>query len=129
MIIKCNDLERIYTGKLLKDPNMSTFGKNNYPKASMAIRFGRGDNDIIHVDAKFELAERCRGLKGGDIVLAVGNLASYETKEGQKRWFLDAGFIASAGSPRTETATTTEPFLGAGGFTGLEDDALNLPFD
>lgn len=71
MVIK-DGLKRLYVGKLVRDPEFSTFGSKGYPKMRTAIAYG--DEGIINVDALFQAVDAWHGLKKGDFVIVSGTL-------------------------------------------------------
>ena len=92
MVIK-DGLKRLYVGKLVRDPEFSTFGAKGYPKMRTAISYG--DEGIINVDALFQAVDAWRDLKKGDYVIVSGTLKSYEAKDGNKKWYLEADFVTA----------------------------------
>lgn len=95
MVIKGEGYERLYIGKLVGDPKVSTFGEKQYTKTRFGVRYKEGDNGIIDVETKFELADRCKELKKFDGVIVLGKLDSWEDKDGNKRWFLNAEVVTT----------------------------------
>lgn len=95
MVIKGEGYERLYVGKLVSDPKVSTFGEKQYTKTRFGVRYKDGESGIIDVDTKFELADRCKELKKFDGVIVVGKLDNWEDKDGKKRWFLDAEIVTT----------------------------------
>lgn len=134
MVIKGEGYERLYIGKLVSDPKVSTFGEKQYTKTRFGVRYKDGDNGIINVDTKFELADRCKELRKFDGVIVVGKLDNYESKDGSKKWFLDAELVTADMSviERAAQKSGFSPASGGfpvadNGFAELEED--ELPFD
>lgn len=96
MVIKGEGYERLYVGKVVGDPKVSQFGEKQYTKTRFGVRYKDGENGIIDVDTKFELAECCKDLKKFDSVMVFGKLDNWEDKEGNKRWFLDCWGVFKA---------------------------------
>lgn len=126
MVIKGEGLDRVYIGKLIRDPDISQFGANNYTKTRFRLRFGEGEQDIINVETVFELAERCKDLKKFDNVIAVGKLDNWEDKEGKKRWFLNAELVTADLGVIFRAYGKTISETPKNGFTEIKDD--DLPF-
>lgn len=93
MVIKGEGYERLYIGKVVGEPKVTTFGEKQYTKTRFGVRFGEGDKDVVNVEAKFELGDKCKGLKKREPVIVSGKLDSWEDKEGNKRWFLNAELV------------------------------------
>ena len=127
MIIKGDGFERLYVGKLIADPKVSTFGEKQYSKTRFTVRYGEGRQDIIDVETVFELADRCKELKKFDPVIVVGTLLNWTDKEGKKRWFLNAEMVAADVTVIYRAAQNSGIISAAEGFTELEDD--KLPFE
>ena len=133
MIIKGDGFERLYVGKLIADPKVSTFGEKQYTKTRFAVRFGENKQDIIDVETVFELADRCKELKKFDPVIVVGTLHNWTDKEGKKHWFLNAELVTAdmtviyRAAQNSGIISAAVGFPEAEGFTELEDD--KLPFD
>lgn len=116
---------RAYSGRLIKDPEMSTFGQKNYSKASLAVAFeGERAGGVINVQALFELADMCRDLQKHDWVMVAGSLSSYETKEGKTRWYLECESIFPdiRTMNRLMNARSAAAPIDISGFTELPDD-------
>lgn len=123
--------DRIIVGYLIKDVEMSTFGHKKHPKARFTVSVSDNRDDphgLVNVDALFDLANRCAGLRKFDVVLVAGTLESYETKAGARRWFLQAKgvFAMPPVPPASQTATETTTDKPTDGFTDVGDE--ELPF-
>ena len=133
MIIKGDGFERLYVGKLIADPKVSTFGEKQYTKTRFTVRYGEDKRDIIDVETVFELADRCKELKKFDPVIVIGTLDNWTDKEGKKRWFLNAELVTAdmtviyRAAQNSGISSAAVGFPEAEGFTELEDD--KLPFD
>lgn len=131
MVIKGDGFERLYIGRLIADPKVSTFGEKQYTKTRFTVRYGERDNDIINVETVFELADRCKELKKFDNVIVVGKLDNWTDKEGKKRWFLSAELVTADISVlyRAFSKTVPEaPQIQMEGFTEVETNDEGLPF-
>lgn len=122
MVIKGEGYERLYVGKLVSDAKVFTFGEKKNKKTRFGVRYKNGDDGIIDVETKFELAECCKDLKKFDSVMVFGNLDNWEDKGGNKRWFLDCWGVFKAmkkehNAPKAEQSS----------FTEIADE--ELPFD
>lgn len=127
MVIKGEGLERLYVGKIVSDPKVSTFGEKQYTKTRFGVRFGKGDRDIINVETTFELADRCKELKKFDNVIVVGKLDSFDGKDGEKRWFLNAELVTADLGVIYRAYGKTVNEAPQMGFTEIADN--DLPFD
>ena len=92
MVIK-DGLKRLYVGKLVRDPEFSTFGVKGYPKMRTAIAYG--DEGIINVDALFQAVDAWRDPKKGEYVIVSGALKRYEAKEGIEKWYLEVDSVTT----------------------------------
>ena len=63
MVIK-DGLKRLYVGKLVRDPEFSTFGSKGYPKMRTALAYG--DAGFILVAALFQAVDAWHRLKKED---------------------------------------------------------------
>ena len=124
MVIK-DGLKRLYVGKLVRDPEFSTFGVKGYPKMRTAIAYG--DEGIINVDALFQAVDAWHGLKKGDYVVVSGTLKSYEAKDGNKKWYLEADFVTADLSTIYRRFAEQQSPKDISGFKEITDD--DLPFD
>ena len=124
MVIK-DGLKRLYVGKLVRDPEFSTFGVKGYPKMRTAIAYG--DEGIINVDALFQAVDAWHRLKKGDYVIVSGTRESYEAKDGNKKWYLEADFVTADLSTIYRRFAEQQPPKDISGFKEITDD--DLPFD
>lgn len=92
-VIKGEGMNRIFTGRLIKNAKYQTVGEKKYPKTELALAFGKEANEIINVAIWFESATQAAGLKKNDHILVGGILSSREY-EGKTYWTLDADFFA-----------------------------------
>ena len=91
-VIKGEGMNRIFTGRLIKNAKYQTVGEKKYPKTELALAFGKEANEIITVALWYESATQAAGLKKNDRVLVGGVLSSREY-EGKTYWTLDADFF------------------------------------
>ena len=124
MVIK-DGLKRLYVGKLVRDPEFSTFGVKGYPKMRTAIAYDK--EGVINADALFNAADAWRDLKRGDYVIVSGTLNNYEGKDGNKRWYLEADFVTADLSTIYRRFAEQQPPTDISGFKEITDD--DLPFD
>lgn len=127
MVIKGEGFDRLYVGKIVSDPKVSTFGEKQYTKTRFGVRFGKGDRDIINVETTFELADRCKELKKHDNVIVVGKLDSFDGKDGEKHWFLNAELVTADLGVIYRAYGKTVNEAPQMGFTEIADN--DLPFD
>lgn len=115
---------RTVTGRLIKNPDIRTFGEKHYSKASFALACEGREGRITNVQAVFDLADMCRDLAKGDWVMVVGSLSSFEGKDGEKRWYIDAEsiFPDMRTMNRLEATKSTAAPIDISGFTELPDD-------
>lgn len=92
-VIKGEGMNRIYTGRLIKNAKFQTVGEKKYPKTELALAFGKESNEIITVALWYESATQSAGLKKNDHIL-VGGVLSNREYEGKTYWTLDADFFA-----------------------------------
>lgn len=124
MVIK-DGLKRLYVGKLVRDPEFSTFGQKGYPKMRTAIAYDK--EGVINVNALFNAADAWRGLQKGDYVIVSGTLSNYEGKDGNKRWFLEADFVTADLAAVYRSIASRQAPTDISDFTEVIED--ELPFD
>lgn len=124
MVIK-DGLKRLYVGKLVRDPEFSTFGSKGYPKMRTAIAYDK--EGVINVNALFAAVDAWRGVQKGDYAIVSGTLSNYEGKDGNKRWFLEADFVTADLSTIYRRFAEQQPPTDISGFKEITDD--DLPFD
>lgn len=124
MVIK-DGLKRLYVGKLVRDPEFSTFGSKGYPKMRTAIAYDK--EGVINVDALFAAVDAWRGLQKGDYVIVSGELSSYNDKEGKQRWYLEADFVTADLAAVYRSIASRQAPTDISDFTEVIED--DLPFD
>lgn len=120
----------VASGRLVKDPEQSTFGAKGWPKTRFTIAYGdkREESPLLRCEAVFELAEETAALRKGDRVIVGGVLDSFAGRDGTPKRVLLADAVAclgvkpAAGKPDRPAA----PQQAVEGFGDINDE--ELPF-
>lgn len=120
----------VASGRLIQDPEQSTFGAKGWPKTRFTIAYSdkREDSPLLRCEAVFELARETAALRKGDRVIVGGVLDSFAGRDGTPKRVLLAdavaclGAKAAAGKPDKPAAEQAA----ADGFSGI--DGEELPF-